>query len=278
MTMQGNVTVTPAGAATIHTYTAPETGWRANSHVIELASQVVLFDAPLTQQYAREVLAVAESVGKPVTRLYVSHAHPDHFASAVAIGAPSYALQRVKDLIDRSGDVRIQRGYACTPGHSGTPLPRSRPVDHTVPPGGEETLDGVRLRFEAVADAETDAQLVIALPDAGILISQDVLYNGVHMFLGEHAFDSWHAAITALEAFPYETVIPGHGLPRGDGLPVGRGIYAANREYLTVAARAFADATGPADLNKRLEAAFPSYGGTAMQGLQNFYLYPSASA
>ena len=49
------------------------------------------------------------------------------------------------------------------------------------------------------------------------------------------------------------------------------------REYLTAAARAFAEATGPADLNRRLEAAFPSYGGTAMQGLQNFYLYPSAS-
>ena len=99
-------------------------------------------------------------------------------------------------------------------------------------------------------------------------------YNGVHPFLGEHAFDTWQAAITTLEALPYETIIPGHGLPRGDGLPSGRAIYAANREYLTVAATAFAEATGPEDLNKRLEAAFPSYGGTAMQGLQNFYLYP----
>jgi glyoxylase-like metal-dependent hydrolase (beta-lactamase superfamily II) len=272
--MQGNITVTPAGAATIHTYTAPETGWRANSHVIELASQVVLFDAPLTEAYAREVLDVVGTLAKPLTRLYISHAHPDHFASAATIGAPGYALGPVKDLIDRSGDLRIQRGYACTPGHSGTPLPRSRPVDHMILPGGEETLDGVRLRFEAVADAETDTQLVIALPDAGVLICQDVLYNGVHMFLGEHAFGTWQAAITALEALPYETVIPGHGLPRGDGLPNGRGIYTANREYLTVAARAFAEATGPADLNQRLEAAFPSYGGTAMQGLQNFYLYP----
>src|SRR5215469_5365849 len=272
--MQGNVTVTPAGPATIHTYTAPETGWRANSHVIELASQVVLFDAPLTEAYAREVLALTGSLGKPVTRLYISHAHPDHFAGAAAIGAPSYALGPVKDLIDRSGDLRIKRGYACTPGHFRTPVPPSRPVDHVVPPGGEETVDGVRLRFEAVTDAETDTQLLIALPDAGILISQDVLYNGVHMFLGEHAFDAWQAAITALEALPYETIIPGHGLPRGEGLPSGRGIYTANREYLTLAARAFAEAAGPADLNQRLESAFPCYGGTAMQGLQNFYLYP----
>jgi len=276
--MQGTVTVTPAGAATIHTYTAPEAGWRANSHLIELASQVVLFDVPLTEEYAREVLAVAEGLGKPVTRLYISHAHPDHFASAVLIAAPSYALAPVKDLIDRSGDLRIRRGYACTPGHAGVPLPMSRPVDHALPPGQEEMLDGVLLRFEAVANAETDSQLAIALPGAGALISQDVLYNGVHLFLGEHAFGAWQAAITTLEALPYETIIPGHGLPRGDGLPAGRSIYAANREYLTVAARAFAEAAGPADLNQRLQAAFPSYGGTAMQGLQNFYLYPQARA
>jgi len=276
--MQGTVTVTPAGAATIHTYTAPEAGWRANSHLIELASQVVLFDVPLTEEYAREVLAVAEGLGKPVTRLYISHAHPDHFASAILIAAPSYALGPVKDLIDRSGDLRIRRGYACTPGHAGVPLPMSRPVDYALPPGQEETLDGVLLRFEAVANAETDSQLAIALPGAGVLISQDVLYNGVHLFLGEHAFDAWQAAITTLEALPYETIIPGHGLPCGDGLPADRSIYAANREYLTVAARAFAEAAGPADLNQRLQAAFPSYGGTAMQGLQNFYLYPEARA
>ena len=64
--------------------------------------------------------------------------------------------------------------------------------------------------------------------------------------------------ITALEALPYETIIPGHGLPRGNGLPSGRAVCAANREYLTVAATAFAEATGPEDLNKRLEAAFHS--------------------
>jgi len=276
--MQGTVTVTPAGAATIHSYTAPETGWRANSHIIELASQIVLFDMPLTEVYAREVLAVARDLGKTVTRLYISHAHPDHFASASLIDAPSYALGPVKELIDRSGDLRIQRGYACTPGHADVPPPPSRPVDHAVAPRGEETLDGVRLRFEEVGQAETDAQLAIALPDAGVLITQDVLYNGVHLFLGEHAFDAWQAVITALEGQPYETIIPGHGLPHGEGLPAGRGIYAANREYLAIAAKAFAEATGPADLNQRLEAAFPSYGGTAMQGLQNFYLYPGARA
>ena len=81
--MHGTVSVTAAGAAIVHTYTAPEVGWRVNSHVIELATQLVLFDAQLTPAYASEVLGVAASLGKPITRLYISHAHPDHFAPAL---------------------------------------------------------------------------------------------------------------------------------------------------------------------------------------------------
>jgi glyoxylase-like metal-dependent hydrolase (beta-lactamase superfamily II) len=267
MNMQGTVSVTPVGSATIHTYTAPELGWRVNSHLIELKSQIILFDAQLTRSYAEEVLEVAKTIAKPITRLYISHAHPDHFVGASYIAAPTYALASVKALIDKSGDVRIERGYQNTPGHDGESV-KSRPIDHVVEPG-EELIDGVRLSFEAVADAETTEQLMIALPDAGVLIAQDVAYNGVHLFIGEYAFDAWDAAITALEARPYDIILPGHGLP-GD-----RKIYEEDRTYLVAARTAYADATGPEDLNRRLEAAFPEYGGTAMQGLQNFYLFPN---
>jgi glyoxylase-like metal-dependent hydrolase (beta-lactamase superfamily II) len=267
MTTHGTVTVTPAGSATVHTYTAPELGWMVNSHLIELPSQIVLFDAQLTPTYAQEVLDVAKAIGKPITRLYISHAHPDHFVGATYIDAPSYALASVKALIDRSGDLRIARGYENTPGHQGEVV-RSRPVDHLVTPG-EEVIDRVRFSFEAVADAETTEQLMIGLPDSGVLLAQDVAYNGVHLFIGEHAFDAWEAALDALEAKPYEVILPGHGLP-GD-----RRIYQADRAYLDVAREAYADAINPEDLNRRLEEAFPDYGGTAMQGLQNFYLFPA---
>jgi len=267
--MDGIVSVTLAGTATIHTYTAPEAGWRVNSHVIELASQLVLFDAQLTPTYAREVLGVAAALGKPVTRLYISHAHPDHFAGALYVDAPSYALPSVKDLIDRSGDVRIDRGYKYTPGHSDAEAPRSRPVDRVVNVG-QEVIDGVRFSFEPVADAETTEQLTIGLPDARVLLAQDVVYNGVHLFIGEHAFDAWESAIATLEAWPYDVILPGHGLP------ADRTIYDADRGYLAAARTALSVATSPADLNRRLEAEFPTYGGTSMQGLQNYYLFPAS--
>ncbi|HEY1915904.1 MAG TPA: MBL fold metallo-hydrolase [Streptosporangiaceae bacterium] len=261
------MTRTAAGPVTIHTYTAPERGWVVNSHLIELPHEVILFDTQLTPRYAREVLAAAAATGKEITRVYLSHAHPDHFAGAGLIDAPTYALPSVKALIDGSGDLRLDRGYRCTPGHDDAGPVTARPVDRVVEPGSE-VIDGTRFAFHPVADAETTDQLAIGLPEAGILMAQDVLYNRVHLFIGERAFAAWEAALDALELLPYDILLPGHGLP-GD-----RGLYDVAREYLAVAQDALAAATGPRDLNQRLETAFPGYGGTAMQGLQNFYLFP----
>jgi hypothetical protein len=99
-------------------------------------------------------------------------------------------------------------------------------------------------------------------------MAPDVIYSGGHLFIGEHAFDSWDAALGQLETEPYDVILPGHGLPGN------RRLYQAGREYLKVAKAAYAAADGPEDLNQRLEQAYPSFGGTAMQGLQNFYLFP----
>jgi glyoxylase-like metal-dependent hydrolase (beta-lactamase superfamily II) len=266
--MEGRVTVTTAGRVNVHTYLAPERGWRAASHLIELPGQLVLFDMPLTLELAREVLDHAVAIGKPLTRCYISHAHPDHFTGTVLADVATYALRSQKELIDRSGDLRIARAYLLTPGHEGTDPPLARPVD-CVAETGEEVIDGVRLSFQRVIDAETSEQLTIGLPEQGILLAQDVVYHGVHSFIGEQNFATWSLALDLLGSWPYHTVLPGHGLPGGPQL------YDAAKAYLATAAGQFAVAAGPGDLNRRLEAAYPAFGGRAMQGLQNFYLYPA---
>jgi glyoxylase-like metal-dependent hydrolase (beta-lactamase superfamily II) len=266
--LEGTVTVTTAGRVKVHTYMAPEHGWRATSHLIELPGQIVLFDMPLTLELSREVLDHAAAIGKPLTRCYISHAHPDHFTGTVLADAPTYALRSQKELIERSGDLRIARAYLLTPGHEGADPPLARPVDR-VAETGEEVIDGIRLSFQRVVDAETSEQLSIGLPEQGILIAQDVVYHDVHSFIGEQNFATWSLALDLLGSWPYHTVMPGHGLPGG------RQLYAATKAYLATAAAEFTAAAGPSDLNRRLEAAYPAFGGRGMQGLQNFYLYPA---
>lgn len=266
--MHGTITQTQRGQVTVHTYTAPETGWRAASHLIELPAQLILVDTPLTPQYTREVLDHPAGLTKPITRLYISHAHPDHFGGSGLIDAPAYALAPVREAVNTTGDATIRGSYMLTAGHDDDkPVPATT-IGHTVE-ARQETIDGVRFSFQAAGPAESACQLTIGLPDEGILIAQDLIYNGVHAFLGEQNLDAWIQAINALETSPYDIILPGHGLP-GD-----RSLYAATRAYLTAARTALAQADGPGDLNRRLQAAYPDHDGTAMQPLQNFFLFPA---
>src|SRR5271156_1620162 len=97
--MPGTWTITHNAVAPIHTYTAPEDGWLVNSHIIELPSQLFVVDAQYTLPKAREVVRYTHDLKKPLTRLYVTHYHPDHLLGAAAFDAPLYALERVAEKI-----------------------------------------------------------------------------------------------------------------------------------------------------------------------------------
>lgn len=54
--MHGQIHVTQADSLKIHTFTAPERGWRVNSHVIEFSSQLLVVDAQYLLPYAKPQL------------------------------------------------------------------------------------------------------------------------------------------------------------------------------------------------------------------------------
>src|ERR1700722_4980822 len=102
--MNGAITLTRSRDLKVHTYTAPEDGWRVNSHIVELGTQLIVIDAQYTLPYAREVIEYAKTWNKPVTRLYVTHYDPDHLLGAAAFAMPVHALAEVKAKIQAVGD------------------------------------------------------------------------------------------------------------------------------------------------------------------------------
>ena len=81
---------------------------------------------------------------------------------------------------------------------------------------GTEIIDGVPFVFEAVSGGEAADELLVKLPDRGVLIAQDLVYNDVHLYLGNNDITGWQQAVDALTAETgYDTILPGHGLPTG---------------------------------------------------------------
>jgi glyoxylase-like metal-dependent hydrolase (beta-lactamase superfamily II) len=260
----GEIALTRSGELCIHTFTAPEDGWCVNSHIVETPRELLVVDAQYMLPYAREVVAYAATLGKPMTRLYVTHFHPDHILGASAFASPIFALDRVAAKIGAVGD-RVAREEHEKHGDS-IPTHAERPT-HLVQPG-IETIDGIRLEFLHLKDAETDDALMVGFPDHGIRITQDLLYDRVHVFIGEHEFAGWASALQSTQALNYDMLLPGHGAPGGPEL------YGAMQRYLDAARDALARCETGEELRSRLIAAFPDHRGRVLLDHQMRFLFP----
>lgn len=261
--MSGTWTISRRPSLSIHTFTAPEEGWLVNSHIVELPSQLLVIDSQYTLPFAGEVVSYAAKLNKPLTRLYVTHYHPDHLLGASAFNAPLCALSSVADKIAAVGDRVASEEHEKV----GDDIPnRARRVDRLIEEG-EEIIDGVRLTHLRLRSAETEDALVIGFPDARTVVVQDLVYNRVHPFFGERRFATWRAALSEYRKLPYDLVLPGHGMPGGVE------IYDRMLDYIDIAEDALAKASGRVDFRRRLLERFPGHGGVKIADHQLRFLF-----
>jgi len=268
MNMNGTIRLTEQPGLRVHTYTAPDNGWAVNTHLVELPTQLIAIDAQYMIPYAKEVLAYATTLAKLITRLYVTHYHPDHLLGAAAFGLPIHALPEVKSKIDAIGDRVASEEHEKFP--DAIPSQAEKPSILVTP--AAESIDGIRFEFLHLQHAETEHALMIGFPEQGILITQDLIYNGVHVFISERAFDAWAAGLQHYKAQPYEKIIPGHGAPGGKEL------YDRMQNYLSTVRELLSKASDGDDLKARLIATFPDFGGRALLDHQKRFLFPRKEA
>src|SRR5258708_34380573 len=63
----------------IKVFTSPDDQFWANSVIIEGAREVMLVDAQLAKTSAEKELQQIEETKKPLSTIYITHAHADHF-------------------------------------------------------------------------------------------------------------------------------------------------------------------------------------------------------
>ena len=221
-----------SGDVRIHTFVAPFTGGNiANAtHIIESANALVLFDAQFLTPYARQFREYADSLGKPIDRIYVSHRHPDHWfgLGAAFTDVPVHALAETATFIQEHGAESRDDHWKLGGG-----VPDRIVVPHEIVKPGESFVDGVRYLCEEVTDTEIDALLVLKLPDLGVQFVADLVYSGTHLYLTSHLLH-WRQVLQEMLLSDYDLFMPGHGLP-ADGSEIARNI-----EYLDAAGDAIA--------------------------------------
>ena len=260
------VTVQKSGDVTVHSYLAPEQVFASNTHILELPNSLVLIDAQFLLPNAMDFRAYADSLGKPIDRLIITHAHPDHFLGSEAFAdVDVYALAEVAASIEANGQAEVDEKQAdFGPAIAGTFV-----VPMVLEPGTVE-IDGVTFLFEGVTNAEAEVQAVTKLPDYGIVSVGDIVYSGVHLILAG-APPTWIEALENLKAErdTYPIVLPGHGATTDPS------VYDANIAWLMKAGELMGTVTSGEEFKAGLVDAFPELGMEAAIDFVLPFLFPS---
>jgi glyoxylase-like metal-dependent hydrolase (beta-lactamase superfamily II) len=197
----------------IRVFTSSDDQFWANSVIIEGAHELMLVDAQLTKTNAERVLQEIKETKKPLSIIYITHEHADHFLGlevfkkaypGVRIIANSAVIDRINKVYQEKIDKWKQLlGSAAT----------SQMV-------AIEKFDGDSIKFEDSKievlkniQGDTDQNTMLWIPEQRILITGDVVFNDMHVYTAEtdsNARTKWLNSLNKIRELKPSVVIPGH--------------------------------------------------------------------
>jgi glyoxylase-like metal-dependent hydrolase (beta-lactamase superfamily II) len=243
----------------IKVFTSPDDQFWANSVIIEGAREVMLVDAQLTKTSAEEVLQEIRETKKPLSIIYITHEHADHFLGLEVFkeaypGVRIIANSAVVDRINKVYQEKIDKWKKIL---------GDRATSHVV---GIEKFDANFIEFENSkiellkdVQGDTDENTMLWIPGQRILISGDVLFNGMHVYTAEtdsKAREKWLNSLDKIRTLKPSLVIPGHSKV---GAPLdARTAVDFTENYLLVFEEELKKAKDPDSLIGAMKERFPS--------------------
>ena len=219
----------------------------------------VIVDTRSTVGQAREILAeLRELTPLPVAAVIDTHHHFDHtYGNHEFRPAPIWGhlrcAARIQHMLDDAQAhaqnlLEIAEEYPRVASEIGgvTVDPPDQVVDDA---GTEIVVGGRRLELRWLGRGHTDNDLVIRVPDAGVIFAGDLLENGAPPWTGDGYPLDWPVTVEGILALAVESgpaaVVPGHGAV-GDRRFVERSL-AELQAITTLARRVAAGELGIAD-------------------------------
>jgi glyoxylase-like metal-dependent hydrolase (beta-lactamase superfamily II) len=242
-------------------FTSPDDQFWANSIIVEGVHEVMLVDAQLTKTNAERVLQKIRETRKPLSLIYITHEHADHFLGLEVFKeayprASVIANSAVVDRINKVYREKIDKWEKILgPGAT----------SHAVAIGKFDAdflnFDGSKIELFKHIRGDTDENTMLWIPGQRILIAGDVVFNDMHVYTAEtddKARKEWLTSLEKIKELNPSMVIPGHSKV-GALLDSSTAVDFTER-YLLVFEEQLKTAKGPDSLINAMKDRFPSSG------------------
>jgi glyoxylase-like metal-dependent hydrolase (beta-lactamase superfamily II) len=224
---------TPALGYKVFTITRPGRGgmppgkealmWIANSATLIYGERdAVLVDTFMTVEHCSALADAIDASGKSLKAIYFTHGHPDHFYGLKVLQDrfPSAQALATREVVAK---MRLQIAPEKLDDRRKQFLGLPDVISIATPlEGNEIDLEGNKLVVVGVGHTDTDDTTCLHVPSIGLVVAGDVVYNGIHPFLGESNRQTrleWIAALDRIDALKPSAVVAGHKIPGNDDNP-----------------------------------------------------------
>ena len=246
-------------AFAIKVVTSSDDQFWVNSVIIEGTHDVMLVDAQLTKTNAEKVLQQIQATKKPLSIIYITHEHADHFLG-LEVFKDAYPMVRIlanSQIVDRINNV-YQAKIDKWKGILG-----SGATSHIVPISKYDEnfirFDNSRIEIIKSIQGDTDENSMLWLPWQRTLIAGDVVFNDMHVYTAETDMSArarWLSSLKTIRELKPAVVIPGHS-KSGAPLDATSAVTFTER-YLLIFEEELKKAKDPDDLIEAMKEQFPS--------------------
>ena len=248
-------------ALSLRVFTSPDDQFWTNSTIIEGANEVMLVDAQLTKTSAERVLQQIRETKKPLSLIYLTHEHADHFLG-LEVFRDAYPNARIianSVVVDRINNVypeKIEKWKQIL-GSGAT----SRIVPITKYDADFIEFESHRIKILRSLQGDTDENTLLWFSEQGVLIAGDTVFNDMHVYTAEtdsKARRSWSNTLKKIRSLKPSIVVPGHSKV-GAPLDATTAIEFTEK-YLLVFEDELEKSKDPDSLIKSMKDRFPSAG------------------
>jgi glyoxylase-like metal-dependent hydrolase (beta-lactamase superfamily II) len=243
----------------IKVFTSPDDQFWTTSVIIEGTHEVMLVDAQLTKTGAERVLQEIRETKKPLSIIYITHEHADHF---LGLEVFREAYPRVRIIANSAVVERINKVYQEKIDKWKTILGPGA-TSHVV---DIEKYDGDAIEFERSKievlkhiQGDTDENTMLWIPGQRILIAGDVVVNNMHVYTAEtdsKTRGQWLNSLQRIRELKPSFVVPGHSKV---GAPLdARTAVDFTTNYLLAFDEELKKAKGPEGFINAMKERFPS--------------------
>lgn len=209
------VTRPASGALELVQYVADSTAFHVNSVVIMGPTEAILIDTQYHLADARHVADGIAASGRRLKAIFITHPDHDHFSGAAAIverfpGTPVFMTEAAIRHFDSVGVRSFRHDQSRQP-----TLFADSVVHPRLLPSTRLTVDGETV--EIIPDLQGDIlkplNSVVWIPSSRTLVAGDLVFSGVHVWLGDSDAATrsvWRSALHRLAEMQPAVVIAGH--------------------------------------------------------------------